>query len=97
MATQTHSDTRGKLERLEARLTVAQKRLLRRAARIEGRSVTDFVVNAAREAAERTIRQKELIVLSARDREVFVDAILNPPAPNARLREAVKRYRKRSA
>jgi hypothetical protein len=32
--------------------------------------------------------------LTARDREVFFNALLNPPAPSEKLLQAVERYRK---
>ena len=67
--------------------------LLKRAAEIEGRSLTDFVVSAAREAACRTIEQTEIIRLSAEGQRQIADAILNPPAPTAALIKAFRRYR----
>jgi len=47
----------GKYARLEARISPDVLALLKRAAEIEGRSLTDFVVAAARQAAEKTIVQ----------------------------------------
>jgi hypothetical protein len=44
-------------------------------------------------AAERIINSHEKITLSARDWEVFYDALVNPPEPNERLKEAARRYR----
>lgn len=79
--------------RLEARITAEQKDLLSRAAALVGRSLTDFVVTSAYETAVRTIREHQAMVLSERDRKVFVGALLNPPAPGARLRKAARRYR----
>ena len=83
-----------KMDRLEARVTKGLKVLLQRAANIEGRSVTDFVVNAVREAATRTVEQSEVIKLTARDQRLFAEALLKPYAPNARLRQAASRYKK---
>jgi uncharacterized protein (DUF1778 family) len=71
----------------------AQKELLQRAAELEGRSLTDFVVSSAQEAARRIIQEHEVMLLNARDREVFVKALLAPPAPNAKLRRAARRYK----
>jgi len=68
--------------------------MLKRAAEIEGRSVSDFVVAAVREAAERTIERATVVRLSAEDQRRFADAILHPPAPNAALRRAARRHRK---
>jgi uncharacterized protein (DUF1778 family) len=85
----------GRAERLEARITLAQKEILQRAAELEGRSLTDFVVSAAQEAARRIIQEHEILFLSARDHEVFVNALLNPPAPNEKLGRAARRYRQK--
>lgn len=86
--------TRG--ERLEARITADQKALIQRAAELEGRSVTDYVVSSVQDAAKRTVEAHEVIVLSAADSRAFVDALLNPPQVNSRLRDSVRRYRAKS-
>ena len=83
-----------KMHRLEARVTKDLKVLLQRAANIEGRSVTDFVVNAVREAATRTVERAEVIRLSARDQRMFAEGLLQPYAPSRRLRQAATRYKK---
>ena len=83
-----------KAARLEARISQDQKALLERAALIAGRSLTDFVVNSAQEAATRTIRDHEMMSLSARDSKTFVAAILDASEPGARLRKAAQRYKK---
>ena len=82
--------TRG--ERLEARITADQKALIQRAAELEGRSVTDYVVSSVQDAAKRTVEAHDVLVLSAADSRAFVDALLNPPPVNARLRGSVRRY-----
>lgn len=82
-----------KPERLEARVTREQKQLIERAAELEGRSITDFVVASAQSAARQVIQDHEILKLTARDREVFVQALLNPPKPADKLRQAVRRYK----
>ena len=82
-----------KRERLEARVSPEQKALIQRAAALTGRSLTDFVVSSAQAAAEETIRTHEVIRLSARDTEILIEALLNPPEPNEALREAARRHR----
>jgi len=67
---------------------------LKRAAEIQGRTLTDFVVAAADEAACRTIEQTEIIRLSVEDQRQIAAAILNPPEPGPALRRAARRYRK---
>lgn len=80
-------------ERLEARVSPEQKTLLERAAALEGRSLTDFVVSSAQSAALETIQRYEVIALTARDSMAFAEALMHPPAPNERLRAAAGRHR----
>jgi uncharacterized protein (DUF1778 family) len=79
--------------RLEARLPMEVMARLKRAAEIQGRTLTDFVVAAADEAARRTIEETEIIRLSLEGQRQIADAILNPPEPNEAWRKAVKRHR----
>jgi uncharacterized protein (DUF1778 family) len=83
------------LQRLEARVTPEQKHLLRRAAELSGRTLTDFVVASAQEAALKTIERHTVTALAAGDQQAFVEALLHPPAPSPRLRTAWRRYRRR--
>jgi uncharacterized protein (DUF1778 family) len=80
--------------RLEARLPADVHALLKRAAEIQGRSLTDFVVTAAHEAAIRTIDETQMIHLSLEDQRAIAAAILNPPEPTPALRRAAERHRK---
>ena len=80
------------IARLEARLPASVYSLLKRAAELKGRSITDFVVNAAQDAAQRVIEDEGIIRLSAEDQARFAEALLNPPAPNAALKRAMRRY-----
>jgi uncharacterized protein (DUF1778 family) len=81
--------------RFDARLSATDKRLLDRAAELSGRSLSEFVLGSARDAALRTIERFEGMVLAdPRDQAAFVDTLLNPPAPNRRLRQAIRRSRK---
>lgn len=82
-----------KFARLEARLPPQEKQLLERAAGLVGRSLTDFVLSSAREAATRAIRDHEMLRLSARDSRTFVGALLADAEPSARLRKAARRYK----
>lgn len=82
-----------KQERLEARVTREQKRLIERAAELEGRSITDFLVAAAQSAAKQVIQEHEVLRLTAKDCAVFVEALMNPAPPTQKLRRAVRRYR----
>lgn len=79
--------------RLEARITPDGLNIVRRAAQIEGRSVSDFVVAAAQAAAARTIEETQIIRLSVEDQRVFAEAMLHPPEPNEALNRAFQRHR----
>ena len=79
--------------RLEARLPNQVMKRLKRAAEIQGRSLTDFVVSAADEAASRAIEQTEILRLAVEDQRRIAKAILNPPAPAPALKRAARRYR----
>jgi uncharacterized protein (DUF1778 family) len=81
--------------RIEARLTPEQKRRIAYAARLKGTSASSFIVISADEAAMRAIREHEAWTLTGKDSEAFVNAVLNPPTPSARMRAAAQRYNTR--
>ena len=83
-------------ERLEARVSKAQKNLFLRAAELQGRSLTDFLIASGQEAAERLLRAQDVLTLSERDRKNVVAALLAPAAHGKALRQAAKRYRERA-
>jgi uncharacterized protein (DUF1778 family) len=84
---------RTRAQRLETRVTAEQKMLIERAAALQGRTVTDFVLTSVQDAARRAIEEHQQLELSVRDSEAFVDALLNPKPVNDRLRQTVRRYR----
>lgn len=94
MKSQRPNYTSEKAERIEARLSRQQKKLIQHAADLSGRSVTDFILSASQEAANKVIREHEVITLTAQESENFIKALMNPPAPNAALKKAVQRHRK---
>lgn len=75
--------------RLEARLPTSLYATLKRAAELKGRSISDFVVSAAHDAARRAIEEEEIIRLSAEDQLRFAEALITPPKPNAALKRAM--------
>jgi uncharacterized protein (DUF1778 family) len=83
-------------ERTEARLLPEQKKRIERAASLKGLSLSDFIVQHADEAAIKIIQLHTTWTLADRDRDVFVDALLNPPEPSTRMKAAVKRYKERA-
>lgn len=88
------SQNQARSARIEARIAPDVLAVVKRAAELEGRSVSDFIVAAAREAATRTIKEAQIIHLAVEDQRAFAEAILNPPAPGAGLARAAAAYRK---
>ncbi len=83
----------GRTARIEARISPDALAIVRRAAEIQGRSVSDFVVAAAQEAAQKAVSEVEVIRLSREAQEQFVATLLNPPPPSEALLGAFKRHR----
>lgn len=79
--------------RIDARLTAEQKDIIQRAADLERRSISDFVVANAYDAARQVIREHETIMLSVEESRRFAELLLNPPAPGEGLRAAAAQYR----
>lgn len=90
----TDIDAKTRDARLEARMTTDQKALLQHAANLAGRTLSEFVVASAQEAAARVIQEHETARLSRKEQIAFVSALLDAPAPNARLRKAAAKYRR---
>jgi uncharacterized protein (DUF1778 family) len=84
-------------ERLDARVTREEKKIIEEAASLRGTSASDFLRMAAKEAALNTIREHETLTLTENSRRVFVEALLNPPAPNQNAIAAAKRYKREIA
>jgi uncharacterized protein (DUF1778 family) len=97
MAGRTQSNrtpTRPRSERLEARISSEQKALFQRAAELQGRTLTDFVIASVHESAVKTIAELGAIRLTTADSRAFAEALLHPREPVPELRVAAERYRK---
>jgi len=79
--------------RIEARIAPDALAVVKRAAEIQGRSVSDFVVAAAQEAAHRAIEETQMIRLAVEDQRAIAEAIANPPPLAPALRRAIKRHK----
>jgi uncharacterized protein (DUF1778 family) len=76
--------------RVEARIAPEALAVVRRAAELQGRSVSDFVVAAALKDAQRTIKDAQIIRLSVDDQERFAQLLLNPPPLAPAMKRALK-------
>lgn len=80
--------------RFDTKLSKEQKSYFERAASIGGfRTLTEFVISSAQEKAQKIIAKNETFLASKRDKEIFFNAMMHPPKPNAKLKAATKRYK----
>lgn len=81
------------LARLDLRIPRKQKDYFEQALEIGGfRSLTDFVIRAVSEKAEAIMEKHNNWLSSEDDRKVFFNALVNPPAPNNKLKQAMKKH-----
>jgi uncharacterized protein (DUF1778 family) len=95
MASTTRSDAR-----IEFRLPAKIKEEIERAATVQNRSLTDFATSVLTETARKVLAEQarhEHVQLSNRDRDRFLAMLDADSAPNAALRAAASRHRKRIA
>ena len=76
--------------RVEARIAPDALAIVRRAAELQGRSVSDFLVAAALKDAHQTIEDAQIIRLSVADQQRFADLLLNPPTLAPAMQRALK-------
>ena len=81
--------------RLNFRLPPEIKERVEAAALVSGVTVTDFAITALAERSEEVLEKHQTTILSDRDRDIFLEMLENPPAPNEALKKAVKEYKKR--
>ena len=79
--------------RIGARVSHEIYETLRRAAKLSGATVNQFLVQAALKEAQAVIEREEVIRLSPRDWNWLLELIENPKAPNDKLKAALARYR----
>lgn len=80
--------------RVEARIAPDALALVRRAAELQGRSVSDFVVAAALKDAQRTIEDMQLVRLSVEDQRRFAKLLLSPPPVAPAMKRALSARRR---
>jgi len=87
------STTISEQARFDARLPKEQKQFFEKAAYLGGyRNLTDFIFQTAQEKAKEIINEKERIIISERDSQIFFDAITNPGKPSESLKNALEEY-----
>ncbi len=82
-----------KRSRFELRLTEEEKLFFEKASQLAGyKTLSSFVVSAIREYATKIIKEKEQILISQKEKELFFNAIFSDIEPNESLKKASKKY-----
>lgn len=90
----TTKTIKSKKARFDTRLPKEQKLYFERAAAIGGfRSLTDFIILAVQEKANKILKEYDTIIASQKDSEIFFDAITNAEKPNHELISAAKQHK----
>ncbi len=86
-----------KQDRIELRASVEERERLYEAACFAGQTLSSFLRQAALEKSEEILKKRDAFTLTDKDRNIFMNALENPPKPNKRLQQAFKTYEKKSA
>ena len=79
--------------RVSARVPAHVYNTLAQAADLLGATLNQFLVQSALEKAKTVIENERLIRMTTRSAKTFFDAVENPPAPNKKLKDAIKAYK----
>jgi len=81
-------------QRVSARVPSKVYDALAQAAGLTGSTLNQFIVQSAYAKAQEVIEKERFIKMTARSAAVFFDTLEKPPAPNKRLKSAVRSYKK---
>ena len=84
------SSTKRREDRLEVRLTPSAKSMLRRAASVERKTVSAFILDKGLAAAAETLADRREFPLSAKQYDAFIAALDTPPKSRPRLEKLLK-------
>jgi uncharacterized protein (DUF1778 family) len=82
-----------KSARLDTRITPELQQQLRRVAKMQGRSVSDYVTTTLREAVQKDIAETDVIRLSREASERLAAALIEPPSLAPAMRRAFAHHR----
>jgi len=86
----TATPTKARRETLNVRIPLADRSLIDRAAQSAGKTRTDFILEAARRAAEDTLLERAVTVVGPKAYAAFLARLDAPARPNARLRKTMR-------
>ena len=77
--------------RLGLRTTPQQEAVLRRAAEVSHKSMTDFILDSAYQAAEQTLLDQRLFLVSGSQSQALIDLLDRPAQDNPGLKDLFSR------
>lgn len=77
-------------ETLNLRIPAAERGLIDRAALASGKTRTDFILGAARRAAEEALLDRTVLFVNSTAYAQFLARLDKPPRPNKRLRRTMQ-------
>jgi uncharacterized protein (DUF1778 family) len=82
-------------ERINIRLKSSEKGLLERAASLEGKSVSKFVLHSALAQAKKTVHEHESMTLNAKNSKILFDALAATVSFSSELANALEEHSRR--
>ena len=79
-------------DRIVSRIPRSSRAIIEKAAAVYGATVNQFIVQTALDRATQILEREELLLLSEKDAQVFLEAIDNPPLPNDKLIDAMREH-----
>ena len=84
-----------KNSRIDLRVTAEQKTLLEQAASLSGVSLSAYTLLHLIPQAQQDLERQERLMLSNRDRDLFLSTIANPPKLTGKLKTAIAQYQQK--
>lgn len=82
-------------DRIDVRISREQKELVKYASELLGfKSLSEFVVFCINKEANQVVKDNNQVLKTLEDKKIFLEAILNPPSPNDKLKKAQLNYQK---
>lgn len=75
----------GKSERIDIRLSLEEKAIIERAAAMNNRSVSSYILSIVLKQAKDDMKKFDIELLDCDEMAIFIDALENPPMPSKEL------------
>lgn len=79
-------------DRIVSRIPRLNRVVIEKAAAVYGATINQFIVQSALDRASEILEREELLRLSERDAQFFLNALDKPPIPNKKLIEAMNQH-----